>query len=197
MVALMATVTLCSPPSARVYIQRRWGEDASGYSKVRVSDALHTVILVPPSTSTEWVREQASEIAVHRATLARVCGRSGFWGAYSRLLASSARPTLIRFLIAGTVRGTVLRTSACIDRVRLHRTYRRDVSCEWSYWCLEHWSLRRIQPVLKICDILLLFTDYVSTDTHMHIHIVAYVTIVFWIKLKLKILISLTCITRS
>jgi hypothetical protein len=62
----------------------------------------------------------------------RVCGRSGFWGAYSRLLSSSARPTLIKFLTAGTVRGTALRTSACVDCVRLHRTYTRDISCEWS-----------------------------------------------------------------
>jgi hypothetical protein len=34
--------------------------------------------------------------------------------------------------------------------------------------------------------ILLLFTAYVSSDTHMHIHIVTYITMIFWIKLKLK-----------
>jgi hypothetical protein len=79
-------------------------------------------ISVPPSTSTESVGEQASEIVVHRETLARVCGQSGFWGAYSRLLASSARPALIKFLVTGAVRGTALRTSACVDCVRLHRT---------------------------------------------------------------------------
>jgi hypothetical protein len=40
--------------------------------------------------------------------------------------------------------------------------------------------------------ILLLFTAYVSSDTHMHIYVVTYITVIFWIKLKLKILISLT-----
>jgi hypothetical protein len=108
-------------------------------------------IPVPPSASTDSVGEQASEIAVHRETLARVCGRSSFWGAYSRLLASSAHPALIKFLVTGAVRGTALRTSACIDCLWLHRTYIRDVSCEWSHWYLEHWSLHRVQSVLCIC----------------------------------------------
>jgi hypothetical protein len=40
--------------------------------------------------------------------------------------------------------------------------------------------------------ILLLFTAYVSRDTHMHIHVVTYITVIFWIKLKLKMPISPT-----
>jgi hypothetical protein len=44
-------------------------------------------ILVPSSASTERVGEQASEITDRRDTLERVCGRSDFWGASSRLLA--------------------------------------------------------------------------------------------------------------
>jgi hypothetical protein len=36
--------------------------------------------------------------------------------------------------------------------------------------------------------ILLLFTAYVSSDTHMHIHVVTYITVIFWINLKLKCL---------
>jgi hypothetical protein len=40
--------------------------------------------------------------------------------------------------------------------------------------------------------ILLLFSAYVSSDTHMHIHVITYITLVFWIKLKLKMTISLT-----
>jgi hypothetical protein len=39
---------------------------------------------------------------------------------------------------------------------------------------------------LVIVHILLLFTAYVSSDTHIHIHVVIYITLVFWIKLKLK-----------
>jgi hypothetical protein len=96
-----------------------------------VLDALHTAIPVPLSASTESVGEHASEIVVE--TLARVCGRSGFWGAYSRLLTSSTRPALIKFLVAGAVRGTALCTSAYVDCIQLHRTYTRDVSCEWSH----------------------------------------------------------------
>jgi hypothetical protein len=45
--------------------------------------------------------------------------------------------------------------------------------------------------------ILLLFTAYVSSDTHMHIHVVTYITIIFWIKLKLKMPISLTLFTST
>jgi hypothetical protein len=108
-------------------------------------------VLLVTCEQSERVGEQASEIVVHRATLARVCGWPGFLGAYSRLLAPSARPTLIRFFIVGTIRGTALRTSACIDCVRLHRTYTWDVSCEWSHWCLDHWFLRRVHSILHIC----------------------------------------------
>jgi hypothetical protein len=45
---------------------------------------------------------------------------------------------------------------------------------------------------LVIMHVLLLFTAYVSSDTHMHIYVVTYITVIFWIKLKLKIPISLT-----
>jgi hypothetical protein len=45
---------------------------------------------------------------------------------------------------------------------------------------------------LVIVHVLLLFTAYVSSDTHMHIHVITYITLVFWIKLKLKMHISLT-----
>jgi hypothetical protein len=40
--------------------------------------------------------------------------------------------------------------------------------------------------------IFMLFTVYVSSDTHMHIHVVTYITLIFWIKLKLKMSISPT-----
>jgi hypothetical protein len=45
---------------------------------------------------------------------------------------------------------------------------------------------------LVFVHILLLFTAYVSSDTHMHIHVVTYITMIFWIKLKLKMPISPT-----
>jgi hypothetical protein len=98
----------------------------------RFSDELHTAHF-RPTFCEHRVGEQVSEIAFRRATLARVCGRSSFWGAYSRLLAPSARPMLIRFFVVGAVCGTALRISACIDYIRLYRTYTRDVSFEWSH----------------------------------------------------------------
>jgi hypothetical protein len=72
-------------------------------------------------------KSRSAELHLHD-----LCGQSGFWGAYSRLLASSAQPALIKFLVVGAVPGIALRTSTCIDCVRLHQT-RRDVSCEWSH----------------------------------------------------------------
>jgi hypothetical protein len=77
------------------------------------------------------------------------------------------------------VRGTALCTSVCVDCVRLHRTYTRDVSCEWSHRCLKHRSLRRYTQSLVSVHILLLFTGYMSSDTHMHIHVVTYIISIF------------------
>jgi hypothetical protein len=73
------------------------------------------------------LKSPSAELHLHE------CAGDQVLGAYSRLLASSARPALIRFLIVGAVRGIALRISACIDYVRLHQTYTRDVSCEWSH----------------------------------------------------------------
>jgi hypothetical protein len=39
---------------------------------------------------------------------------------------------------------------------------------------------------LVIMHVLLLFTTYVTSDTHMRIHVVTYIALVFWIKLNLK-----------
>jgi hypothetical protein len=78
-------------------------------------------------------------------------------------------------LFLETVWGTGLRTSTCIDYVRLHRTYTRDVSCEWSHECLEHRSLRRVLSVLRICacfiDVLLFMRVVIHTCTYMSSHI--------------------------
>jgi hypothetical protein len=135
----MATVMSVGLP-LRVYIYEEgrllWGTTQQ-YTHTNFLDATHCVqpilvphcastescvqpIPVPPSTSTESVEEKAFEIAVRRETLPRVCGRSGFWGVYSRLLASSARPALIKFLVANTDHGTALRTSAYVHCIRLY-----------------------------------------------------------------------------
>jgi hypothetical protein len=128
------------------------------------------------------VGEQASEIAVRRETLAWVCERSGFWGAYSRLFASSTRPALIKFLVADAVRGTAcvhLPTSTAYDyNEHTHKMSRVNgvidaLSIGPSAWYILF---------LVIVHGLLLFTAYVSSDTHMHIHVVTYITMIFWIK---------------
>jgi hypothetical protein len=121
----------------------------------------------PPS-----VGEQASKITVRGATFAWMCGRSGFWGAYSRLLASFARLALIRFLVPSVVRVTALRTSACIDYIRLYRTYTRDVSCEWVTDVLSIDSSAGYNLFLIFMHILMFFTAYISSGTNIRIHIV-------------------------
>jgi hypothetical protein len=40
--------------------------------------------------------------------------------------------------------------------------------------------------------VLLLFTDYASSYTHIHIYVITYMTLFFWIKLKLKMPTFLT-----
>jgi hypothetical protein len=99
MVALMATVNVCWPPSARVYIGG--GEVVSGDDRTVHTTNILRCVAYNPSLShllqAQRVGEQASKITVCRETLARVCGRSGFWGAYS------ARPALIKCLIVGAV----------------------------------------------------------------------------------------------
>jgi hypothetical protein len=52
-------------------------------------------------------------------------------------------------------------------------------------------------PFFVFLHILLLFTAYVNSDTHMHIHVITYITVIFWIKLKLKMPISLTVLTST
>jgi hypothetical protein len=64
-------------------------EDALPIRRTITQTRCNQHISVPPSASTERMRERAFEIAV-RSTLARVCGRLGFWGVYSRLLASGS-----------------------------------------------------------------------------------------------------------
>jgi hypothetical protein len=114
-----------------------------------------------------------------------MCVQSGFWGAYSRLLASSARLALIMFFVVDVVRETALHTHACIDFVRLHRTYTRDVSCDRATDALSIGLSAEYILFFIFVHGLLLFTAYASSDTHMHTHVITYITLVFWIKLKL------------
>jgi hypothetical protein len=153
-----ATVTVRWPPSTRVYIRRRWScfwlRHHSTYSlcteqsQTRCTQSFPSQLL---RAQRVWESRPPKSPSPSAEILAWVCGQSGFWGVYSWLLTSSARPALIKFLVAGAVRATSRCTSACVDCVRLHRTYTRDVSCEWSHWCLEHRFLRRVHSVLSNC----------------------------------------------
>jgi hypothetical protein len=129
---------------------------------------------------TERVGEQASEIAICRATFVRVCRRSGFWGAYSGLLAPSAQPMLIQFLLSTSFEGLY-----CVH-----------LPASTVYYYIEHThEMSRVNGTtddlsigpsaeytlfLVILHVLLLFTAYASSHAHMHIHVVTYITLVFW-----------------
>jgi hypothetical protein len=127
------------------------------------------------------VGEQSSEIAVRRATLVRVCGRSGFWGAYSRPIASSARPTLIQFFVIGTIifEGLYcvhLPASTAYDYIEyIHEMSRVNEATD----ALSMGPSTEYTLFLVIMHILLLFTAYTSSHIHMHIHVVTYITLVF------------------
>jgi hypothetical protein len=128
----MATITVRWPPSARVYI--RGGEAASGHDN---STRKHTTFSVAYRLSlshllraqTVWERKPPKSPFAERHL--HGCASDQVFGERTR--DCSLRPALIKFLVAGAVRGTALRTSVCVDCVRLHRTYTRDVSCEWRH----------------------------------------------------------------
>jgi hypothetical protein len=136
-------------------------------------------ILVPPSANTERVGERASEIAVHRGTLVQVCGRSGFWEAYSRLLASSARPAPLRFFVDDdAVRGTASTSYDYIEHT--HEISRvNDSTNALSIGPSEGYFLISI-----LVHVSFIFTAYVSSNTHIHINVITYIALVLWIKLK-------------
>jgi hypothetical protein len=179
----MVTVTVCSL-TLRVY-KYGGGEMASGCAYEQSQTCCTQPILVPPSASKERVGEQSSEIVVHIATLARVCAQLGFWGAYSRLLASPARPALIRFLVAATVEG-------------LHCVH---LPAPTAYNYIEHThDMSRVNGatdalsigpsawyIMFFVIVHVLFTVYASSHIHIYIHVVTYITLVFWIKLILII----------
>jgi hypothetical protein len=95
-----------------VYIYRG-GEAASGYDNtVRTRSAPNSLKHFAHSHShpTFYEHRECGSAGLrnhspHRDTCTGVWAIS-FWGAYSRLLASSAQPALIKFLAAGVVRGT-------------------------------------------------------------------------------------------
>jgi hypothetical protein len=159
-----------------------------------VSNALHTAIPVPPSASKESVGEQASKIVIRITTLARECGRSGFWGAYSRLLALFAR--------------LALNWSSSSSPAPFEGLHCVHLPATTAYDYIEHThEMSRVNEVtdalsigpsaghtlfLVFVHILLLLTAYVISGTHIHIHVVTNITVIFWIKLKLKMPINLT-----
>jgi uncharacterized membrane protein YidH (DUF202 family) len=95
------------------------------------------------------------------------------------VLASSARPTLIKFLVAGAVRGTaLLHLPASIAYDYIEHTHQMSrVNGATDALSISP-SVGYIM-LLVIVHVLLLFTAYVSRDTHMHIHVVTYITVIF------------------
>jgi hypothetical protein len=147
-------------------------------------------IPVPFSTSTDRVGEQASKIVVRRDTLARVCGRSDFWGASSRLLVWSVRPdTASTSYCSSSFRGD---ECCCYSSRRpfegLHGVY-LPASTLYGYIKQTHEMshVNRVTNALSIgpsvgytlffvfVHVSLLFTAYASSYTHMYIHVIIYI----------------------
>jgi hypothetical protein len=129
----MVTVTVCWPPSARLYIYEE-GRLLLVTREHTYNSQMHCVqpIPVPPFASTESVGAGLRNRRPQRDTRpsVRVIKFLGSVLATTHFVRST---TVIKFIVVGAVRGTALHTSACVDCVRLHRTYTRDVSCEWSH----------------------------------------------------------------
>jgi hypothetical protein len=81
----------CPLSSSWLPIRMERGELFQGSNISHMNCKQH--IPVPFSASTDRVGEHAFKIIIHRDTLARVCEQSDFWGASSRLLAWSVRPS--------------------------------------------------------------------------------------------------------
>ena len=192
----MATVIVLWPPSARVYI--RGGETTSGHDNstrehTTFSDALRTTH--PRPTFCEH----------------RQCGRAGLWNRRPQI-DTCTNVWAIRFLGSVLATARFVRSSSadqvpryrcrsrdCTAYIFLHRllTITSNIHTRCLVWMEPLMSWASISPRGTLCmflvfvHILLLFTAYVSSDTHMHIHVVTYITVIFWIKLKLKMPTSL------
>jgi hypothetical protein len=174
----MASIIVRSPPSARVQIQRRrrrWFFWLHMNSLRRIALSL----LLSHLLRNRRVGEEASEITVRRATLARVCGRSGFW---EHTRDCSLHPLDQRWSSS----------SSLAPFEGLHCVH-LPASTVYDYNEHTH-EMSRVNgstDVLSICPsagytlifvsvhVLLLFTAYMNSDTHMHIHVVTYITLVF------------------
>jgi hypothetical protein len=174
----------------------------------QVSNISHTNckqhIPVPFFASTERVGEQVSEIAVRRDTLARVCGRSDVWGAFSWLLAWSVRPDAAS---TSWCSSSFQGDECCcyssrwpfkvLHDVHLHAStlygyMEQNTRCLVWMEPLMPWA--SVPPLGILCSLYLcmfhccLLLMWVVT----HIYIIIYITLFFWIKLKLKMTKFLT-----
>jgi hypothetical protein len=158
-------------------------------------------IPVPSSASTERVGEQASEITDRRDTLARVCGRSDFWGASSRLLTWSVCPAA-SFTACCSSPSRVDACCCSSSRRPFEGLHSVHLPAPTSYGYIEQThEMSRVNGATDALSIgpsaeytlffvfvhiSLLFTAYASSYTHMHMHVITYIALFFWIKLKLK-----------
>jgi hypothetical protein len=140
--ALMARSLVCCPSPLPLSVYKYGGGGRnSGYAN-SFSNVLHSAYFRPTFyEQREWKsrppKSPSIEVHLHGCAGDQVFGE--------RTRDCSFHP--LWFFIVGAVRGTALRTPACIEFVQLHRTYTRDVSYEWSHLCLKHRSLHRVLPV--------------------------------------------------
>jgi hypothetical protein len=128
-------------------------------------------ILIPFSASTNRVGEQASEIAVRRDTLARVCGRSDFWGASFRGDECCCYSSRWPFeglhgvhLSASTLYGYIEQTHE-MSRVN-GATNVLSIGPSAGYTLF-----------FVFVHVSLLFTAYASSYTHIHIYVITYIAL--------------------
>jgi hypothetical protein len=181
MVALMATVTVRWPPSARVYLWRRW--NCFWLRQHNLNTEQSQTLCTQPFLS-HLLRAQSGRAGLqnHRPQSDTCTGVRAIKFLGERTRDCSLHPLDQRWssssssapfeglhcvhLPASTVYDYIKHTHE-MPRVN-GATYALSISPSIGY------SL-----FFVFVHILLLFTAYVSSDIHMHIHIVTYITVIF------------------
>jgi hypothetical protein len=157
------TVIVRCPSLLLLSVYKYEGDGRSSRYANSLLDMLHSTYSHPTFCEQERVGEQVSEIVVRRGTLARVCERSGFWGAYLRLLALSA-PVLRRrrrsrdytaYICLHRVRTTTsnihMRCLVWIESLMLWASVPPHGTSCFQYLCMFHFCLLLMQLVVHTC----------------------------------------------
>jgi hypothetical protein len=191
-VALMVTVTVRWPPSARVYIRRRWGSYWSWQHSTHVQSQTHCT----QPFSSHLLRAQ--RVWESRPPKSPFAERHLHGCAGDHVFGERTRDC--------SLRSPDQRWSSSSSPMSFEGQHCVHLPASTAYDYIEHThEMSRVNGATNALSIgpsagynrffvflhiLLLFTAYVSSDTHMHIHVVTYVTVIF---LKMKMPICPTC----